>query len=606
MKECHYTVLGVTREEIDIDDEAVKRAYRKRALEWHPDKHSGKGPEALEVATERFKLIQEAHTVLSDANERHWYDAHRDEILRGGRGGGGGGGEACEERLVRLFEYFSDGVYSGFEDSPSGFYTVFRELFEKVVAEEALYAGEAAADSYGKPPGGFGTSTSPHAEVRAFYNFWGTYSSKMTFVWADAHNPNSAPSRQVRRAMEKENESARRAAKKERTEALRALVAFVKRRDKRWALAELEAKRAAETEAASRKLQAATLLAEKKAQREIARAAAAKAEEELAAEFAGAFRLADVEEEEEEEKGGGGGRRRRGGRRKTAGERGGEAFVVIRNTVTGEEEGEVSEFFCGVCDKLFKSKGAMENHERSKKHIEAMALAVEASGGITDDDDEEEEEQQEEEVDVDDEEEGEETEAEESAPASRVHDPDTTKKRGGNDAGEVEVAATRATKVMKQKDPPGHLKDYFAHSRGTRNPYDSDEDSPPPKRPVNKTELRRQAKAAARAAAAGAGEGGGDKDLKKIDPGAVLGGSRGRPLTAIAGGSLHAPMIAEMLEGAVGSHLCSVCSEVFSSRNALFQHIKITGHAVAVDVTKEKGGKTGRARRKGRTGGDSD
>ena len=64
-------------------------------------------------------------------------------------------------------------------------------------------------------------------------------------------------------------------------------------------------------------------------------------------------------------------------------------------------------------------------------------------------------------------------------------------------------------------------------------------------------------------------------------------------------------MIAEMLEGAVGSQVCGVCSEVFASRNSLFQHIKTTGHAVP-EVAKEKGGKGGRARRKGRNREDSE
>ena len=54
---CHYEVLGV---ELTADDEALKAAYRKQALLWHPDKNQHQ----IEVATERFKEVQGAYAVL--------------------------------------------------------------------------------------------------------------------------------------------------------------------------------------------------------------------------------------------------------------------------------------------------------------------------------------------------------------------------------------------------------------------------------------------------------------------------------------------------------------------------------------------------------------
>ena len=47
--------------------------------QWHPDKNQHQ----IDLATEVFKQIQAAHAVLSDPNERAWYDAHREAILRG-------------------------------------------------------------------------------------------------------------------------------------------------------------------------------------------------------------------------------------------------------------------------------------------------------------------------------------------------------------------------------------------------------------------------------------------------------------------------------------------------------------------------------------------
>ena len=79
-----------------------------------------------------------------------------------------------------------------------------------------------------------------------------------------------------------------------------------------------------------------------------------------------------------------------------------------------------------------------------------------------------------------------------------------------------------------------------------------------------------------------------------------MGGSRGRPLTAIVGGEGHAGMVASMLGSAVGTWHCDVCADAFGSRNLLFLHIKQTGHAArkedieASERSQRKGGKKGR------------
>ncbi len=64
----YYEVLGVAR---DADEDALKKAYRKLALKWHPDRHQGddRGP-----AEARFKQISEAYEVLLDPEKRKKYD----------------------------------------------------------------------------------------------------------------------------------------------------------------------------------------------------------------------------------------------------------------------------------------------------------------------------------------------------------------------------------------------------------------------------------------------------------------------------------------------------------------------------------------------------
>src|SRR5919201_4300926 len=66
-KRDYYEVLGVSRA---ASDDEIKKAYRKLALQFHPDRN--KSPEA----TERFKEATEAYQVLSDAEKRSLYDRY--------------------------------------------------------------------------------------------------------------------------------------------------------------------------------------------------------------------------------------------------------------------------------------------------------------------------------------------------------------------------------------------------------------------------------------------------------------------------------------------------------------------------------------------------
>ncbi|VDN14185.1 unnamed protein product, partial [Dibothriocephalus latus] len=123
---CFYEVLGLER---TCEASELKKAYYKASLEWHPDKNHDR----LEEATVRFQEIQEAYRVLSDVQERAWYDRHREEILRGGQGGIGGD---YKDDSLDIFQFFSRSCFSGFDDEPKGFYTVYNKVFEDIATEE--------------------------------------------------------------------------------------------------------------------------------------------------------------------------------------------------------------------------------------------------------------------------------------------------------------------------------------------------------------------------------------------------------------------------------------------------------------------------------------
>ena len=67
----YYKILGVNK---DANDDEIKKAYKKQALLWHPDKHSNKDEEARLKAEASFKDVGEAYAILSDAQKRNRYD----------------------------------------------------------------------------------------------------------------------------------------------------------------------------------------------------------------------------------------------------------------------------------------------------------------------------------------------------------------------------------------------------------------------------------------------------------------------------------------------------------------------------------------------------
>ncbi|MEY4859529.1 MAG: heat shock protein DnaJ [Pseudomonadota bacterium] len=108
-KRDYYEVLGVAR---DAGEDDLKKAYRKLAMQWHPDRNQGNAE-----AEAKFKELNEAYDVLKDAEKRAAYDRFGHAAFeQGGPGGGGGfggggpfGGGGFEDIFEEMFGRFGGG-----------------------------------------------------------------------------------------------------------------------------------------------------------------------------------------------------------------------------------------------------------------------------------------------------------------------------------------------------------------------------------------------------------------------------------------------------------------------------------------------------------------
>lgn len=108
-KRDYYEILGVGRKASESD---IKKAYRKLALKYHPDKNPDDSN-----AEEKFKEAAEAYEVLQDSQKRAKYDRFGHEGLKGGPGGGGGfGGMDMDD----IFSQFGDIFGGGFGGNSGG------------------------------------------------------------------------------------------------------------------------------------------------------------------------------------------------------------------------------------------------------------------------------------------------------------------------------------------------------------------------------------------------------------------------------------------------------------------------------------------------------
>ncbi|OMJ11689.1 DnaJ-like protein [Smittium culicis] len=368
----YYELLNV---QTNCTDDDLKKAYRKLALKWHPDKNHGNSEEA----TIRFSEIKEAYETLSDPQERSWYDSHKEQILRGDDIGSFGYGDSSDYQGTSsetILKYFSISVFKGFDDEAHGFYTIYRELFKTLRDEEIKaisvspiqVSNEEIQMLYQLDFGDSGSLFDPYYQktadsvledekdsnkfkskrsqkqdyttLKSFYAFFTSFTTHKTFLHKEKYRLPDAPNRQIKRLMEKENKQLVEQAKREFVDSVQNLSNWVKKRDPRFkSYTELVAK-----------TQAAKLATKKKSESKKKKQAAPEVE----------FKRQDwmqvdytnlIDEHLPEFEGLG--------------------VPIIPPEDRNSSSNGNAVFSCLVCDKDFKSNLQLENHYKSKKHKRA-------------------------------------------------------------------------------------------------------------------------------------------------------------------------------------------------------------------------------------------
>jgi DnaJ homolog subfamily A member 5 len=327
-KTDYYDLLGVER---TATDDELKKAYRRKALELHPDRNYGN----VEETTRLFAEVQTAYEVLSDPQERAWYDSHKDVLLRGEQPGADGEAYSYNIRMTTAIEVQQLMLkFNGrldFSDSPSGFFGGLHEFFQQLSKEEDIACQWENVEPVDYPV--FGHKDDNYEDVvRPFYAAWTGFATRKSYSWKDQYKLSDAPDRRIRRLMEKENKKIREDGIQEYNDAVRSLIAFVRKRDPR-----VQNNQKSEAE-------------RQKALREAAAAQAARSRAERDAQMRNA--LSDLSavpdwaqsRAKDEHEGG----------------------------FSSESEAEDHEYECVVCDKIFKSEAQLQVHERSKKHLKLL------------------------------------------------------------------------------------------------------------------------------------------------------------------------------------------------------------------------------------------
>ena len=306
----------------------MKKAYRKKAFELHPDRNYGN----VESATQQFADVQAAYDILSDPQERAWYDSHRETLLRNVDRTEGNHFEAnipvtTTHDVLSMISRL--GGQLRYDDTSTGFFGALQNAFDRLAHEEDMICQRERKDNTRYPS--FGLADDDYQTiVRPFYDSWSTFATQKPFSWKDTYRYSEAPDRRTRRLMEKENKHLREEGIREFNDSVRALIAFARKRDPR-----VPSSKEAEIDRQAILRDAAAAQALRARQAHQAKVARSDTVPDW-------MQQSNIVEDEEDES---------------------EDFGATR---------QLQEFECVVCKKLFKSENQYESHAKSKRHLRAL------------------------------------------------------------------------------------------------------------------------------------------------------------------------------------------------------------------------------------------
>ncbi|KAJ2914522.1 hypothetical protein MD484_g5916, partial [Candolleomyces efflorescens] len=334
----YYRILEVAE---DASQDEIKRSFRRLALIHHPDKNHGN----VEEATQKFAVIQQAYEVLSDEQERAWYDSHKTSLVPEADG------EAVFEDIRsgkppprtrdrgltprHLARFFDATIWKGYDDSTDSFFTIYRNLFERLASEENMLDNSIKYPSFGYSTWPWSSEmkkrTDADGAAREFYTVWTNFGTEKDFTWVEQWKLSDAPDRRVRRLMEKDNKKVRDDARREYNDTVRSLAKFLRKRDPRFQKHQRELSEIATQNEAQSK----------------AKLADAKARSSAAADSYVEQDWQKIDPSKQHH----------------------HADLEWGIAEGGDRD---EEWECVACGKSFRSEAAWDSHERSKKHLKAI------------------------------------------------------------------------------------------------------------------------------------------------------------------------------------------------------------------------------------------
>lgn len=509
------------------------------------------------------------------------YDNHREQILRGSH-------TDYEDESLDVFPYFTAACYSGFGDDDDGFYAVYAKVFDQIATEDIEFMD--SPDEYEQIPK-FGTSTSDYETcVGPFYAYWQSYCTKKTYTWLCPHNIQEIRDRRILREVEKETKKIAQKKRKERNDEIRALVAFVRKRDKRVheyrKLLEARAEQNRQKQqqhrlAQLRKNQQAVLEMQKNQSSAFTMAADHEQQLRQLEQAYGSDSDYTDDDDDDDEDGDGG---------------------VENGTAHETENGDesqadaelyyVDDLYCVACNKAFKNASSFENHESSKKHRENTERLRQQ---MQDEDEQYAEESDElpnnehvEDVDHIDSE----TEIAAIAADSAEAAGTTTAKKANKKSKKSKKRNTQPHKILDESGSEHELddvKESIANvnigggggtSDGDKDTWSDDGGGKKKKKAKNK----KPAKKVTQQRDAGNTETQQNGDAT-VQPTPTSRGSNKKGKKAAAAAELAAATSSKLANTTDIDHTCVTCSSSFDSKNKLFTHLKKTNHGVYIPKT---------------------